>query len=390
MYTLLLAIIYLIFISLGLPDSLLGSAWPTMRLTFGRPLSSAGLISMIIAGGTICSSLLSERLIRRFTTRGVTVASVLLTAVALLGFSGSSRFCMLCLWAIPYGLGAGCIDSAINNYVALHYESRHMSWLHCFWGVGTVISPYIMSHAIAQGGWQVGYRTVGFLQLGIAALLVLTLPVWKIHPEHRAAKETERALGVRGALRIQGAPTLFAGFFAYCAAEATAMLWASSYLEGVRGFTPERAAAYGALFFIGITAGRFAAGFISDRLGDRRMIRLGASVAAVGILAIALPVPGDVPALAGLVLFGVGCAPVYPSIIHSTPERFGAAHSQAIIGVQMASAYVGSTFMPPLFGLIANHAGLLWMPLYLALFMALMVGMVEATDRAVSGLERAK
>ena len=195
---------------------------------------------------------------------------------------------------------------------------------------------------------------------------------------------------MRGALRIQGAPTLFAGFFAYCAAEATAMLWASSYLEGVRGFTPERAAAYGALFFIGITAGRFAAGFISDRLGDRRMIRLGASVAAVGILAIALPVPGDVPALAGLVLFGVGCAPVYPSIIHSTPERFGAAHSQAIIGVQMASAYVGSTFMPPLFGLIANHAGLLWMPLYLALFMALMVGMVEATDRAVSGLERAK
>ena len=385
MYTLLLAIIYLIFISLGLPDSLLGSAWPTMRLAFGQPLSSAGLISMIIAGGTICSSLLSERLIRRFSTRGVTVISVLMTAVALLGFSGSTRFFMLCLWAIPYGLGAGCIDSAINNYVALHYESRHMSWLHCFWGVGTVISPYIMSHAIAQGSWQSGYRTVGFIQLGIAALLVLTLPVWRIHAGHEAAEEQPKALGVRGALRIKGAPTLFAGFFAYCAAEATAMLWASSYLAGVRGFSQERAAAFGSLFFIGITAGRFAAGFVTDKLGDRRMIRLGASVAAVGILAIALPVQDDVLALAGLVIFGAGCAPVYPSIIHSTPVNFGASNSQAIIGVQMASAYMGSTFMPPLFGVIANRAGLVWMPLYLALFMALMALMVEATNRAVSG-----
>ena len=384
MYTLLLAIIYLVFISLGLPDSLLGSAWPTMRVAFGMPLSSAGIISMIIAGGTICSSLASERLIRRFTTRWVTVISVFLTAIALSGFSLATRFWMLCLWAIPYGLGAGCIDSAMNNYVALHYRSRHMSWLHCFWGVGTIISPYIMSWCITHTRWNDGYRAVSFLQFGIAAVLLLTLPIWKIHAEGGSESSGEAPLGVRGALKIQGAPTLFAGFFAYCAGEATAMLWASSYLVGTRGMAEDRAAVCGALFFIGITAGRFAAGFIADRLGDRRMIRLGAAVAAMGIICMALPVQAEFPALAGLVIFGLGCAPVYPSIIHATPANFGARNSQAIIGMQMASAYVGSTFMPPLFGLIANRAGLAWMPLFLAVFLVLMITMIERTFRTVA------
>lgn len=384
MYTLLLAIIYLVFISLGLPDSLLGAAWPTMRVAFGMPLSSAGIISMIIAGGTICSSLASERLIKRFTTRWVTVISVFLTALALAGFSLATRFWMLCLWAIPYGLGAGCIDSAMNNYVALHYRARHMSWLHCFWGVGTIVSPYIMSWCITHVSWNAGYRAVSLLQFGIAAVLLLTLPVWRIHPQAAGESGAGEVLGVRGALRIQGAPSLFAGFFAYCAGEATAMLWASSYLVDTRGMAEDRAAACGALFFIGITAGRFAAGFLSDRLGDRRMIRLGAAVAAVGVACLALPTAAQTPALAGLVIFGLGCAPVYPSIIHATPANFGARNSQAIIGMQMASAYVGSTFMPPLFGLIANRAGLGWMPLFLAVFLALMIAMTECTFRLVA------
>lgn len=384
MYTLLLALIYLIFISLGLPDSLLGSAWPTMRLAFDMPLDAAGIISMLIAGCTICSSLLSERLTKRFTTRWVTVVSVFLTAAALLGFSAARQFWMLCLWAVPYGLGAGAIDSAINNYVALHYKARHMSWLHCFWGVGTIISPYIMSWAITHAEWQTGYRTVAALQLCIGAVLVLTLPVWKIHQPRGESDEAAPVLGIRGALRIQGAPTLFLGFFAYCAGESIAMLWSSSFLAEARGVSVETAAAFGALFFIGITAGRFAAGFISDRLGDRRMIRLGTAVAALGVAAIALPVRSNLPSLAGLVLFGVGCAPVYPSIIHATPDNFGAKNSQAIIGMQMASAYVGSTFIPPLFGLIADRAGLQWMPLFLALFLALMISMTEATFRRVA------
>ncbi|WP_394961727.1 MFS transporter [Candidatus Allofournierella merdavium] len=384
MYTLLLAVIYLVFISLGLPDSLLGSGWPTMRLVFDQPLSAAGMVSMIITGGTICSSLLSERLTARFTTRGVTVGSVFLSAAALLGFSVSTRFWMLCLWAVPYGLAAGCIDSAINNFVALHYRSRHMSWLHCFWGVGTVLSPCIMSWALRRSGWQLGYRAVALLQLGIGAVLVLTLPVWNAC---RATEESARAgsvLGVRGALKIKGAPTLFAGFFAYCGAEGTSMLWASSYLAGARGFSAQRAAAFAAMLYVGITAGRFISGFIADRLGDRGMIRLGAVMAAAGLAVLALPGGGETMALAGLGLFGLGCAPVYPAIIHATPQNFGAERSQGLIGVQMASAYVGSTLVPPLFGLIANRAGLSGMPLFLALLIALMTGMIEKTFRTVS------
>ena len=237
MYTLLLAVIYLVFISLGLPDSLLGSGWPTMRLVFDQPLSAAGMVSMIITGGTICSSLLSERLTAKFSTRGVTVASVFLSAAALFGFSVSTRFWMLCLWAVPYGLAAGCIDSAINNYVALHYRSRHMSWLHCFWGVGTVISPCVMSWALRHSGWQLGYRTVALMQLAIGGVLVLTLPVWNIHRDEAQTARAGQVLGIRGALKIKGAPTLFVGFFAYCGAEGTSILWASSYLAGERGFS---------------------------------------------------------------------------------------------------------------------------------------------------------
>ncbi len=384
MYTLLLAVIYLVFISLGLPDSLLGSGWPTMRLVFDQPLSAAGAVSMIITGGTICSSLLSERLTAKFSTRGVTVASVFLSAAALFGFSVSTRFWMLCLWAVPYGLAAGCIDSAINNYVALHYRSRHMSWLHCFWGVGTVISPCVMSWALRHSGWQLGYRTVALMQLAIGVVLVLTLPVWNIHRDEAQTARAGQVLGIRGALKIKGAPTLFVGFFAYCGAEGTSILWASSYLAGERGFSAQRAAASAAVLYVGITVGRFVSGFIADKVGDRGMIRLGTGVIAAALAVLALPGGGELGALLGLGLLGLGNAPVYPAIIHATPANFGAENSQGIIGMQMASAYVGSTLMPPLFGLIANRAGLGWMPLFLALLILLMITMLEATFRTVA------
>lgn len=384
MYTLLLAVIYLVFISLGLPDSLLGSGWPTMRLVFDQPLSAAGAVSMVITGGTICSSLLSERLTAKFSTRGVTVASVFLSAAALFGFSVSTRFWMLCLWAVPYGLAAGCIDSAINNYVALHYRSRHMSWLHCFWGVGTVISPCVMSWALRHSGWQLGYRTVALMQLAIGVVLVLTLPVWNIHRDGSQPARAGQLLGIRGALKIKGAPTLFVGFFAYCGAEGTSILWASSYLAGERGFSAQRAAASAAVLYVGITVGRFVSGFIADKVGDRGMIRLGTGVIAAALAVLALPGGGELGALLGLGLLGLGNAPVYPAIIHATPANFGTENSQGIIGMQMASAYVGSTLMPPLFGLIANRAGLGWMPLFLALLILLMITMLEATFRTVA------
>ena len=384
MYTLLLAVIYLVFISLGLPDSLLGSGWPTMRLVFDQPLSAAGAVSMVITGGTICSSLLSERLTAKFSTRGVTVASVFLSAAALFGFSVSTRFWMLCLWAVPYGLAAGCIDSAINNYVALHYRSRHMSWLHCFWGVGTVISPCVMSWALRHSGWQLGYRTVALMQLAIGGVLVLTLPVWNIHRDEAQTARAGQVLGIRGALKIKGAPTLFVGFFAYCGAEGTSILWASSYLAGERGFSAQRAAASAAVLYVGITVGRFVSGFIADKVGDRGMIRLGTGAIAAALAVLALPGGGELGALLGLGLLGLGNAPVYPAIIHATPANFGAENSQGIIGMQMASAYVGSTLMPPLFGLIANRAGLGWMPLFLALLILLMITMLEATFRTVA------
>lgn len=379
MYILLLAIIYLAFISLGLPDSLLGAAWPTIRLEFNIPLSYMGMLSMIISGGTIISSLMSERLVKRFSSRGVTTASVCLTALALFGFSTATDFGQLCLWGIPYGLGAGAIDATLNNYVALHYNSRHMSWLHCFWGVGTIISPYIMSYALIHVGWTEGYRLVSYIQFAIVIVLVLALPLWKINQSEDAAQKDTKPLGLKGALQIKGVPYLLTGFYAYCAAEATVMLWASSYLEGIIGASKEDAAAFGSLFFIGITVGRFFSGIISDKVGDNRMIRLGAGIVFVGIICIALPMKMVV--IAGFVIIGLGCAPIYPCIIHSTPDNFGAENSQGIIGIQMASAYVGSTFMPPLFGLLANHISLKLMPIYLGLFLVLLLIMISKTEK---------
>lgn len=380
MYTLLLLLIYLAFISLGLPDSLLGSAWPVIHQELQVPLSYAGAVTMIISFGTICSSLMSERLTKKLGVNIVTVCSVLLTAIALYGFSTSSAFWMLCLWGIPYGLGAGAIDAALNNYVALHYNSRHMSWLHCFWGVGTIISPYIMSYALTTSVWQNGYRMVSFLQMGITVILLVTLPVWKVNRKANEQKAEQAAvIGIRGALKIKGVPQLLLGFFSYCSLESTLLLWSSSYLVGAKGVTAQKAAAFASLFCIGITAGRFLSGLVTEKLGDYNLIRIGTGILLLGCIAMILPLKTDVAALGGLVVMGLGCAPVYPSIIHATPDNFGAQNSQAIIGIQMASAYVGSTFMPPVFGLIANHISVALMPFFVLFFIVLMYIMVKKT-----------
>ena len=379
MYSLLLALIYLAFISLGLPDSLLGAGWPVMHGELGVPVSYMGIVSMVVSGGTIVSSLMSDRLTRKFGTRIVTVVSVFLTAAALFGFSFSDRFWMLIVFSVPYGLGAGAIDAALNNYIALHYSARHMSWLHCFWGVGTIVSPFIMSYALTSSTWNDGYRIVGYVQLGIAALLVLTLPVWKVHKKQDVVQQ--KSIGLIGALKIKGVPLILIGFFAYCAAEATAMQWASTYFVEVKHITEEQAAQFGSLFYIGITVGRFLSGFVSGKIGDRRMIVIGAAVLTLGIIFLFIPTDVTELSLAGFVIIGFGCAPIYPSIIHSTPANFGAENSGAIIGIQMASAYVGSTFVPPLFGLLGRVLGFSILPAYLLIFVALMLLMTQLTFR---------
>ena len=372
MIHLLLAIIYLAFISLGLPDGLLGAAWPSVYPEFGVPVSYAGAVSMTIALGTIVSSLLSDRLTWRFGAGRVTAFSVAMTAAALFGFSASTEYWMLLLWAVPYGLGAGGVDASLNNYVALHYSSRHMSWLHCMWGVGASIGPYIMGWVLSGGQhWSGGYRIVGVLQVVLTAVLFLSLGLWK---ERRTEQVSGKPVPLGEMIRIPGAREVLVTFFCYCALEQTAALWASSYLTLSKGVEPETAAFFASMFFLGITAGRALNGFLTIKFDDRTLIRMGCAVIGLGIGAMVLP--GDM-ALAGLLLVGLGCAPVYPCIIHSTPENFGPERSQAIIGVQMASAYVGTLLMPPLFGILANHIGAWLMPLYLLAILVLMVAMHE-------------
>lgn len=391
MYSLLLAIIYIAFISLGLPDSLVGAGWPVMHQDLGVPIAFAGIITMIIASGTILSSLASERVTRRFGVGAVTAVSVGMTAAALVGFSVSDSFWMLCLWAIPYGLGAGAVDAALNNYVALHYAARHMNWLHACWGLGASISPFIMSFAITGGlGWSGAYLVVGVIQAILTLGLLIGIPLWKkvtpIGDDHSADEPSGRGAAhvpLAQALRIRGVWLILTAFFAYCALESTAILWASSYLVTDRGVDAATAAAFASLFLLGITAGRFLAGFVADRIGDRWMIRGGFLTVGLGVLLLAMPVETTVLALAGLVIAGLGCAPIYPAIIHSTPVNFGRRNSQAIIGVQMAAAYTGSTLAPPLFGAISAWSGMWILPLFLGVLMLLGLAMSEGLNRLV-------
>lgn len=377
MVNLLIVMIYIAFISLGLPDALLGAAWPIMQGELSVPVSYAGILSLIISTGTVTSSLLSDRMTKWLGCGKVTAISVAITAVALFGFSCSDSYWILCLWAIPYGLGAGSVDAALNNYVALHYASRHMSWLHCMWGIGASVGPYIMGWALSGGmTWNAGYQYVALLQTMVVVLLILSLPAWKRPAASENVDAPKKALTLPQIFGINGAKQVMLMFFCYCAIEQTAGLWAASYMVKKNGISAEDAASFASLFYIGITVGRLISGFVTMKLNDRQMIRLGMGILATGIVVLLLPM-GMAATVAGLLLLGLGCAPIYPCVIHSTPDYFGAENSQAVIGVQMASAYVGICLMPPLFGLIANHISVSLLPVYLAVILVLMVAMHE-------------
>ena len=382
MVHLLLAIIYISFISLGLPDALLGAAWPIMSEQFAVPISYAGVISVVVFIGTITSSLLSDRLTLRFGAGKVTAFSVAMTALALVGFSVSSQYWHLILWAIPYGLGAGGVDAALNNYVAVHYASRHMSWLHCMWGVGASLGPYIMGLALTGGqSWNMGYRVISVLQIGLTVILVLSLPLWRSRKTTVSeGKKNEKPLSMKEIFAIPGARQIVIAFFCYCALEQTAILWASSYFVLKDGLDKETAATFASLFLIGMTVGRAASGFLTFKLNDTNMIRLGQALVVLGIVVMVLPF-GSYATMAGLLLVGLGCAPIYPCIIHSTPAHFGEENSQAMVGVQMASAYSGSLLMPLIFGLIANHISAALLPLVMGIIAVMMILMCERLNR---------
>jgi fucose permease len=356
---------------------------------FHVPVSSMGIISMIIAAGTIVSSLQSDRLTKKLGTGMVTTVSVGMTAAALFGFSISHSFAALCIWAVPYGLGAGSVDASLNNYVALHYESRHMSWLHCMWGVGATAGPYIMSYALTGGHtWNAGYLYISVIQIILTAVLLFSLPLWKKpSAETKKAAVSSKALALKDILHISGAKEVMLCFFCYCALESTTGLWASSFLTMSKGISAETAAGYAGLFYIGITAGRAISGFATMKLNDTSMIRLGQGIILAGILVLILPLPA-IFSLIGLIVIGLGCAPIYPCIIHSTPAHFGADKSQAVIGVQMASAYIGTLAMPPLFGIIANYISASLYPVYLFLILILMIVMHELLIKKTSSLDR--
>ena len=383
MGSLLLAVIYLIFISLGLPDSLLGSGWPKMQVVFGVPSSYAGYVSMTICFMTIISALISPRLIRRFHTKWIVIVSIALTVFGLLGFSISTRFWMLFLFAVPYGLGAGSVDAAVNHYVANHYSSSVMNFLHCFYGVGAVISPCIMALALKMARWNEGYRWTAYIQAGILFVCILSLPLWKQN-DAAAEEENRDSAGIKETMKVPGVLLTLIAFFAYCSGEATCFLWTPSFFAGTRaGLSDETIASFGSLIFGGLMLGRLISGFISNRLGDRRLIRIGIAVELIGILLVILPLQGYVVAAIGFVVIGTGMGPVYPAIQHMAPSNFGKRHSAAVIGLQMASAYIGSTFMPMVFGYIQQAVGIGIMPLYLLVFAALNLGMLEVAYRRI-------
>lgn len=354
--TALLMMIYLSFISLGLPDSMLGSAWPAMNVSLNAPLWGAGLVQMLISFYTIISSLNSAKLIRRFGTGKLTAISVATTALALLGFSLAKNYAFLLLMAVPLGLGAGAVDAGLNNYVALHCEAKHMSWLHCFWGIGTIIGPMILSAVLRVGGsWATGYRAVGLIQCAVSALLFATLGMWK-HGNIQQEEHGAKALSVWEVLSLPGAKAGMVTFLCYCAVESTLGLWGATYISQVRGVDEATAASFGAMFYIGITVGRAISGFMAMKLLPKQMVRVGQALLALGCIFMMIPAGSTLSGI-GLVVCGLGCAPIYPNIIQDTPVNYGTENSQAAIGVQMAFAYVGSTFLPSIFGALASVGG---------------------------------
>ncbi len=383
MISLLLVIIYIAFISLGLPDAVLGSAWPVISDDLSLPLSYMSMVSIIISAGTILSSLNSQRLVFKLGIGNVTFLSVLTTAIALFGFSISSSFLSLCLWAIPYGLGAGSVDAALNTYVAMNYESKHMSWLHCMWGIGATLGPYVMGSVLVSGlNWNSGYTVLFLVQAVFTVVLLFTRSLWLKNKPITEKDNPTKVLSLKEIMSISGVIQIMIAFFCYCAIEHTTGLWASTFMVESKGINKELAAGFSSLYYLGITLGRAVCGFLAMKFSDKQMIRGGQFLIGLGIVIVSLPF-SEMFTYSGLVMIGLGCAPVYPCIIHSTPANFGVENTQAITGVQMASAYTGTLIMPALFGLIANYISVSYYPLYLGILLIIMSIMYQKVLKKV-------
>ncbi|MCR4756057.1 MAG: MFS transporter [Lachnospiraceae bacterium] len=375
----LIAVIYLVFVSLGLPDSLLGSGWPTMQVALIVPSSYAGYVSMAISFMTIISALVSAKMMRKFHTKWIVIVSVLLTVIGLMGFSVSPTYAMLFVFVVPYGLGAGAIDAALNHYVANNYSGAVMNFLHCFYGLGAMISPNIMAMALRRARWNEGYKWTAYIQLGILIICILSLPLWKQNDVKAEDKYSESA-GIRETLKRPGVILTMIAFFSYCSGELTSFLWTPSYFAGVKqGLSDDLIASFGSLVFAGLMLGRLISGFVSDKLGDRLLIRIGIAIELIGIIMVALPIAHYLPAAIGFVIIGTGMAPVYPAIQHMAPINFGKKYSASAIALQMASAYMGSTFMPVVFGGLQQVVGIGIMPVYLLVFALLNIVLIERT-----------
>ncbi len=381
MTTLLLIIIYIAFISLGLPDSMLGAAWPVMQGELGLPLAGAGLVSTIVSGSTIISSLFSGALIRRLGTGKLTLVSVLMTALALLGYSFSQNYLWLCIIAVPLGLGAGAVDASLNDFVARNFAARHMNWLHSFWGVGATTGPLIMAFMLSQTGrWQMGYRTVAIIQFALVVILAISLPLWLRFP---TPPSPQTPTSKSGRKRIRGMTPNLVAFFAYCAVEASTGLWAASFLVEQRGLSRVLAAGGASAYYLGITLGRFLNGFLSSHFDAKNLVRGGQAMILLGIILLFLPFP--ILSLAGLMIIGLGCAPIYPTLLHETPRRFGAENSANLMGLQMAVAYCGLTLMPPLLGLTVDRFGLQLYPLGMLVLALMLTFGTERLNKVLTG-----
>lgn len=383
MATFLLMIIFLAFISLGLPDSVLGAAWPAMQQDFGVHFEVAGYISIAVAMGTMISSLVSGKVLGKFGTGKVTVVSTLLTAIALFGMYVSPSIIWIFICAIPLGLGAGAIDTGLNDYVARHYKAHHMSWLHCFWGVGATLGPIIIAQAITGSSWRNGFLGISLIQLGLVCILFATLPLWnKVHQSSENTVMEEVVESHIHPFKIKGVKLSVTSFLVYCGVEMLVGLWGSSYLVTARDIPVATAARWVSLYYLGITLGRFITGFITFKVSNRNIIRIGQGMALVGGVLFLLPLHSTLT-LVGLLMIGLGFAPVFPCMIHDTPENFGKEHSQSIMGYQLAAAYGGATFIPVIIGNFASYTTVEILPFAILTCIVLLIVVSERLNGIV-------
>jgi fucose permease len=380
--TIMLIVISFSFAGIGLPNSLLGSAWPSMYGDIGVQASSMGIISMILMGGTVVASFLSGKLLGYVQTSTVVTVNMFIIVLAVFGFAVSGSFVFLCIYAVPLGIGIGFADAALNNYSAMYFEAKHMNWQHCFWGVGAAIGPVVMSYGMAAGSWRIGYQIIGVMVLVIAVMLCFSVPLWRkiAGASGRVTNDAKTPHSYGSLFRLRGFKLSVAVFFIYVSAEVTVMLWGSSYLVFVKDITPELAAGWISLFFLGITLGRFCSGVLAMLLNQSQIVWLGCALFACGIVFIELPI-GNAAFMVGFFLIGLGCAPIFPNVIYTTPIRFGAEYSQSAIGIQICSANIGATVTPPLFGLIAARVGYGFFPVFLGILLAVLVFMIAMLNK---------